>query len=103
MKENKVVSIRWVLLGLAILPALIIGIVLTLISVNKMDKGMEEEVLTGLKQACVATRAGFDCMAEGDFYINENDELMKGDFNISQHMEEVDEFVEGVDADVTVF
>ena len=103
MKENKVVSIRWVLLGLAILPALIIGIVLTLISVNKMDKGMEEEVLTGLKQACVATRAGFDCMAEGDFYINENDELMKGDFNISQHMEEVDEFVQGVDADVTVF
>ncbi|MCQ2536437.1 MAG: methyl-accepting chemotaxis protein [Lachnospiraceae bacterium] len=103
MKDNKVVSIRWTLLGIAILPALIIGVVLAILSVNKMDKGMEEEVLSGLKQTCVAARAGFDCMAEGDFSINENNELMKGDFNISQHMEEVDDFVKGVEADVTVF
>lgn len=103
MKENKVVSIKWTLLSIAILPALIIGVVLAILSVNKMDKGMEEEVLNGLHQTCVATRAGFNCMAEGDFTINENNELMKGDFNISQHMEEVDDFVDGVDADVTVF
>lgn len=103
MNENKVVSIKWTLLSIAILPALIIGVVLAILSVNKMDKGMEEEVLNGLHQTCVATRAGFNCMAEGDFTINENNELMKGDFNISQHMEEVDDFVDGVDADVTVF
>lgn len=103
MKENKVVSIKWTLLSIAILPALIIGVVLAILSVNKMDKGMEEEVLNGLHQTCVSTRAGFNCMAEGDFTINENNELMKGDFNISQHMEEVDDFVDGVDADVTVF
>ena len=103
MKDNKVVSIRWTLLGIAILPALIIGVVLAILSVNKMDKGMEEEVLDGLHQTCVAARAGFDCMAEGDFTINENNELMKGDFNISQHMEEVDDFVKGVEADITVF
>lgn len=103
MKKNKVVSIKWTLLSIAILPALIIGVVLAILSVNKMNKGMEEEVLNGLHQTCVATRAGFNCMAEGDFTINENNELMKGDFNISQHMEEVDDFVDGVDADVTVF
>ena len=91
MKENKVVSIRWTLLSIAILPALIVGIVLAIISVKKMDNGMEEEVLTGLKQTCVATRAGFDSMAEGDFTINENNELMKGDYNISQNMEVVDD------------
>ena len=80
MKDNKVVSIRWTLLGIAILPALIIGVVLAILSVNKMDKGMEEEVLNGLHQTCVAARAGFDCMAEGDFSqevsVKSNDEIL---------------------------
>ena len=55
------------------------------------------------KAAAIAVKASYMNLNDGDFSLNENGDLVKGDYNISEHIEEIDSFTEGMDTDVTVF
>ncbi len=91
------------LLCMSLLPAALMGVVITVYASFAMVEGMQMEFLEALRDTAISVHAGYDAIDDGDFYLNDAGELMKGDFNISQDMELVDSFVEGTEVEVTIF
>lgn len=102
-KVIKNISLMRQLLLMTIVPVVVLVIILTVYSAVSIIEGMQQESLTGLKDVAVSVSAALDAMDAGDYILNEDGELMKGDLNLSQSEALIDSFVEGTDAGVTIF
>ena len=106
MKDNektKYVSIRWTLVAVSVIPLVVISIFLTLISISTLKSGMISKTLSGLKSTVVAVDAGINALNNDTYYLDENNELWKGDFNLTEHEEFIDSFTAGTNTDITIF
>ncbi|MCM1345375.1 MAG: cache domain-containing protein, partial [Muribaculaceae bacterium] len=83
-----------------VVPALVIAIVLTLFARASLINGLETETQSGLNMLAMATMAGYSNM-DGDYRF-ENDTFYKGETNLTEGMAELDNYVKGSDAAVTV-
>lgn len=82
---------------------LVIGLVaVTLISVNSLESGMQEETLGGLSDVVGTVNEVYDKMAPGDWHL-EGDQLYKGEMNLSEQQSVLDGFVQDSDVQLTVF
>ena len=99
-ETKKKMGIRLLLISQSIVPALAIAIVLTLFARSGLVSGLETEVLTGLSMLAEATMAGYSNM-DGDYHF-ENNIFYKGEVNLTEEMAELDNYVTGSDAAVTV-
>lgn len=88
---------------MGVIPAILVALVVGFISVNSVRKGMETEALSGLKYTCVAVDAGYKALDAGDYYLDENGLLMKGNLNLSQDEVIIDSWTGEEDVDVTIF
>lgn len=100
--EKKGMGIRVRLIAMAILPALIISVVLMLLANYSLTTGLSTQALGGLSLLAQAVKGGYDNM-DGDYRLDENNNLWKGDVNLSENSDMIDAYVEGLDADVTIF
>ena len=100
--EKKGMGIRVRLIAMAILPALIISVVLMLLANYSLTTGLNTQALGGLSLLAQAVKGGYDNM-EGDYRLDENNNRWKGDVNLSENSDMIDAYVEGLDADVTIF
>ncbi len=100
--EKKGMAIRVRLIAMAILPALVISVVLMLLANYSLTNGLNTQALGGLSLLAQAVKGGYDNM-EGDYRLDENNNLWKGDVNLSENSDMIDAYVEGLDADVTIF
>lgn len=100
--EKKGMGIRVRLITMTVLPALIISVVLMLLANYSLTTGLNTEALGGLALLAQAVKGGYDNM-EGDYRLDENNNLWKGDVNLSENSDMIDAYVEGADADVTIF
>ena len=100
--EKKGMGIRVRLITMTVLPALIISVVLMLLANYSLSTGLNTEALGGLALLAQAVKGGYDNM-EGDYRLDENNNLWKGDVNLSENSDMIDAYVEGADADVTIF
>ena len=91
------------LLCMSLLPAALMGTVITVYAAFAMVEGMQSEFFEALRDTAISVHAGYDALDDGEFYLNDAGELMKGDFNVSQNMELIDTFVEGTDVEITIF
>lgn len=106
MKDNektKYVSIRWTLVAVSVIPLVVISTFLTLISISTLKSGMISKTLSGLKSTVVAVDAGINALNNDTYYLDENNELWKGDFNLTEHEEFIDSFTAGTNTDITIF
>ena len=101
--KNLLTSIIIQLLAMALVPLVILGAVCVVTAGKSLREGLQEEALTQMKATCVATKAAYDNMNDGDYYLGENDELMKGDYNITQNESGIDALTEGMNSDITIF
>ncbi|MBE5851622.1 MAG: HAMP domain-containing protein [Lachnospiraceae bacterium] len=102
--ERKGMSLVTKLISLSILPVLIIGILLCVVAVNSTKAGIGETQLNDLDMLSTSVAAAYDALDPGDYWLNmENNHLMKGEFDITLAEDIIDEFVEGTQADVTLF
>ena len=101
MKQKKSYGLKTRLLLLTILPVSIAVIVLNVFANNAMTTGMYTEVLDGLQGVAVAVNAGYRSY-DGDYKLGTNGDLYKGATNLSNRMEEIDEYVRDMAADVTI-
>lgn len=95
------VSVKVRLVLMMIVPALFISTVLMLYVSFTLTDGLETEALAGLKLLASSVKGSYSNM-DGDWRLDENDELWKGEENLSRRMEEIDAFAAGSEADVTV-
>lgn len=101
MKKTK--SIKWTLVGIGLIPAILTALIMGVISVNAISEGMEKEALGGLRYTCVAVDAGYNALSEGDYYLAEDGSLMKGDMNLSLDETIIDSWTRGEELDITLF
>ena len=100
--EKKGMGIRVRLITMTVLPALLIAVVLMFLANYSLSTGLNTEALGGLALLAQAVKGGYDNM-EGDYRLDENNNLWNGDVNLSENSDMIDAYVEGLDADVTIF
>lgn len=102
-KSSLFTSVILQLLAMALIPLVVLGIVCIVVAGKSLREGLQEEALTQMKATCVAAKAAYDHINDGDYFLNENEELMKGDYNITQNEKWIDAFTEGMNSDITLF
>lgn len=100
MKERRI-GMMTRLISMIFLPVLVITGVAMVMAQNSLSTGLEEEALHGMELLARAVAGSYDSL-EGEYRV-EGDTLFKGDTNLSESLEQIDLFVKGTDAEVTLF
>ena len=101
MEGKKRFSVRVMLITMIALPALVISVVLMFYAKYSLTSGLHTEALQGLSMLAQSLKSSYATMT-GDWYLDENQQLWKGEGNLNALMDEIDSYVEGSDADVTI-
>lgn len=88
---------------IALLPLLVLGIAITVVSNKKINDAMKVTISDGLRGTAIAVRTTFRKMNSESYRLNENNELVKGDFNISQQLDLADDIKEAANIDVSIY
>ena len=91
------------ILLIAILPLLLLGVVIIVFGDKQITNVLVENTEEGLQATAIAVRTTLRKLNNEPYRLNENNELVKGDFNISQTPDLADEIKEGTDIDITIF
>ena len=91
------------LLLICITPVVLLVGILIVVASNNLKSGLQQEAMNSLQATAIAVKAGYTQLNDGDFALNENGDFVKGDYNISEHMEDIDDYTDGIDTDVTLF
>ena len=86
-----------------LLPVVLMGTILTSISLNSIRSGMKSEVFNTLSAVATSVRAAYDAIDSGDYTYSDDGKLMKGNVNVTMAEEVMDTFTEGNDIEVTLF
>jgi methyl-accepting chemotaxis protein len=80
----------------------VIALVVLLFARRSLSDGLNTQEIHGLELLATSVRASYENM-EGNFSLNEENHLMKGDTDLSEDMRVIDEYVSGTDAEITIF
>ena len=106
MKQKKglgIYSFLTELLLICIVPLVVLAIVIILVASNNMKSGLQQQAIQTLQSTVTAVKTAYVNLNDGDFYVDENGNFMKGDYNITEHMATIDEYTDGLVTDVTLF
>ncbi len=106
MKEKKGLGIHSILVQLLLIclgPVFLLVCILIFSASSSLREGLQEQAEFALHATAQAVKSGYNHNADGDYFVNDQGEFMKGEYNISAHMTEIDEYVEGLSTDVTLF
>lgn len=96
-------KIKSKILIFALGPLLALGVLIVILSSNKLNAVVSGAIETGLRSTAVAVRDTINFVDEGKFEFNKKNYLVKGDFNISKTPELVDNIKEATNTDVSIF
>lgn len=91
------------LLLICITPVVLLVSILIVVASNNLKSGLQKEAMKSLQATAIAVKAGYTQLNDGDFALNENGDFVKGDYNISEHIEDIDDYTDGIETDVTLF
>lgn len=91
------------ILMLSLVPLLLMGIISFVVTKWQVTQAMEEEVYNGLHSTVLSVRNALELDVPGEYYVDEHNELWKGDLNISQSTDLADEIKNNTGIEVTVF
>lgn len=96
------IDLKKKILGVAILPILLLGIVSIIITVNQVRSALIDEIEISLKGTASSTLAAYN-QNSGDYIRAENGDVWKGGYNISMSDHLLDSVKEESGMDVTFF
>lgn len=92
------------ILAVSIIPVILTSIVIFLVAADRIANGVYDEAYLGMHATTLAIRDIFETGYEGQYHLDEEGELWKGnELNISQSLEIVDHIKENTGLDVTIF
>ncbi|MBE5865911.1 MAG: methyl-accepting chemotaxis protein [Lachnospiraceae bacterium] len=105
MKKEKglSVSIKVKLLLIALLPSIVLGTILTIMASKSIEDGMHEEALQGLRAICFSLMEIYEDASPGEYYMDDEGNVYKGDMLISGSYDIVDHLSEGTGYEFTIF
>lgn len=101
-KSNRRFGVKWLVISITTLPLLLACIIITFFAGWTLDKGLQDEVFTGLRNAATAALLSLDNVSTESFNLV-GEELYKGDFNVTQNMEGIDYYASSNDVEITLF
>lgn len=99
--KKKKAGIKLSLILLSFVSVLVANTVMIELSSITLKKSLNDQALNGLSMLAEAVRAGYDNM-EGQYALDENGQLWKGDVNLSEQVALIDNYAKNSEADVTV-
>lgn len=90
MKKKRRAGIVCQLIGMSILPAMLLGILLSAYGQNSLKQGMKSEISHGLISAAVAVEGAYNAAGEGDFTPLKSGNIIKGTFVVNNNYNLVD-------------
>lgn len=96
-------SLSTKIIAIALGPVLVLAIALTLVGMDSIRKGMQEEILEKLKLMTHAMEGTVNALDEGDFALDAEENLVKGSYNLTQDEAMIDSLVGNSDTDITFF
>ena len=90
------------LLMMVIIPVVLLGLGVAIISYFQMKSALSKEALDNLTATANSVKAGYDLVNDGDYHLDSNNNLLKGNYNITSNTDKMDGFVEGSSQDVTL-
>lgn len=106
MEAKKVkgqVPIMVKLLCMVIIPCILMGIIIDVAAAKNMTTGIREESIERLRSTAYTLKELYDNVAEGEYRQDESGAVFKGDYQISDNFDIVDQIKEKTDTDVTFF
>ena len=91
------------MLLISILPIILLGIVMLWVSNQRVGAVLNSAIGNGLRASAIAVLDSLEEVNDEAFYINEDDELYKGDYNVTQHTRLADELKGAAQTDITIF
>ena len=91
------------ILIISIAPLVLLGIVMLWISNKRVSTVLASSIENGLRASAISVLDSLEEVNDEAFYIGEDDELYKGDYNITQHTRLADELKEASKTDITIF
>ncbi len=101
-KTEKRTSVKFHILSITTLPLLFACVIITFFASLTMEKGLENQVITGLKGSATGALLSLDNISMESFHL-EGDDLYKGDFNVSQNMGSIDYYAESNDVEIDFY
>ncbi|MCH5268885.1 MAG: cache domain-containing protein [Lachnospiraceae bacterium] len=96
-------TLVWQVLFISLIPLLVLAIALTIVGSYSIKKGMQEEITDRLMASVSSLEGAIDALDDGDFTLDESNNLLKGKYNITANVAVLDSMVEGTTLDVTLF
>ena len=96
-------SIKARLIASSVLPTVVGITVVLIIAIVNMSAGMNAEASNGLVLLAEATKSSYDNTYSGDWRVDNNGNIFKGDTNLSQKQDGIDKFIDDNDADIAIF
>lgn len=97
------ISIKARLIASSVLPTVVGIAVVLIIAIVNMSAGMNTEASNGLVLLAEATKSSYDNTYSGDWRVDNNGNIFKGDTNLSQKQDGIDKFTDDNDANITIF
>lgn len=101
-EKKKKTGLALKLILMSLLPVIILGIFLTLYTVNLLQSSMQSEIQDGLQSTAIALASAYSAIP-GDFTTDENGNVVKGDTTITGDYAMVDYIKELADVEATFF
>lgn len=99
--KKKKAGIKLSLMLLSVVSVLVANTVMIELSIITLKNSLNDQALNGLSMLAEAVRAGYDNL-EGQYALDGNGQLWKGDVNLSEQVAMIDNYVKNSEADVTV-
>ena len=96
-------SIKARLIASSVLPTVVGITVVLIIAIVNMSAGMNAKASNGLVLLAEATKSSYDNTYSGDWRVDNNGNIFKGDTNLSQKQDGIDKFIDDNDADIAIF
>ena len=96
-------SVSQKVLLLAVLPLLVLGIAVLIVSHQKVTKVVTDTIANGLRGSATSIVKSMEQLNDDPYYIGENDDLYKGEFDITKFTGMADELKVVSNTDITVF
>lgn len=103
--ENNIdrhISIKKVIMFIAIVPLLLASVIIMLFASWTMDLGLRKQVFANLKGVATGALLSLDNVSMESFHVVD-DNLYKGNFNVTQNMGSIDYYAESNNVEITFF
>lgn len=102
-KGKSRISIAMKLIGMAVLPVVILGVVLTVYGQANLRQSLKKEINGGLKSVALAVQGAYDAAGNGDFMMLESGNVIKGTFVVSGNYSLPDKLSSASGIDVSLY